>query len=879
MQRLRQLLFRIRDLVRRDKLERELAEELSFHLEMAAADRAARGLSPEEARRAAVLEFGGVEKIKEDCRDQFGLRWLETVGLDLRHAARGLRRSPGFTLAALLTLSLGIGANTAIFSVVNAVLLRPLPFSDPGRLMRVFGTTPQNPHAWTSPLNFTDLAAQQRSFAGIAALSEARATLAGVDEAEQVEGWSVSANFFTLLGIRPALGRSFTSGEDRPGGECVLVLSHALWQRRFGGQAGAIGRTVALNDARCTVVGVAPAAFDFPIGTAFWKPLQLDPGAESRGSNRLTLIARLGPGVTGASAQADLDRIARDLARAYPDPNAGRGFAAVPLREQLVGDVRPALLVLAGAVGLVLLIACGNVANLLLARSAARRGEVAIRAAVGAARARIVRQLLTESLLLALLAGAAGLLLGVWGAHLLAVWGPQGIPRLHEVSLDGRVLSFTLLATLATVALFGLAPAVQGARPELSHVLKEANRGTRGARSHVQLRGLVIVAELALTVTLMVGSGLLMKSFLLLVQVRPGFEPARLLTMDVSLPPWRYDRARSAELYASVLERVRHLPGVLSAAAGMSQPVLGANHWGATLAPEGAPTPAAAADLNVAINPVTPDYFRTLGIPLLAGRPFTDGDVPGAPGVAVVSRKVARLFFPGTDPIGKKIRLDIDLGPDVPQTRVIAGVVGDVRQEGLALEEAPVVYLPHRQVPYPKMSLLVRTAGDPLALGGAVRAAVRDFDHGIPVGTVTTMEEILSGSVGRPRFYTALTALFAALALFLAAVGVYGVLAWSVSQRLHEIGVRMALGARRWSVEALILRQALAPALLGLALGLGAAFALSRTLATLLYGVGPADPVVYALVSCLLLAVVLLASHLPARQATQVDLTRSLRCE
>ncbi|HSS52011.1 MAG TPA: ABC transporter permease [Thermoanaerobaculia bacterium] len=875
----RQLLFRLRDLAHRDKLERELAEELSFHLEMEAADRAARGLSPEEARRAAALDFGGVEKIKEDCRDQYGLRWLETVGLDLRHGARGLRRSPGFTIAALLTLSLGIGANTAIFSVVNAVLIRPLPFADPGRLMRVFGTTPQNPHAWTSPLNFVDLAAQQRSFAGLAALSEARGTLAGADEAEQIEGWSVSANFFTLLGVRPALGRSFTSGEDQPGGECVLVLSHALWQRRFGGQPGAIGRTVALNDTRCTVVGVAPAAFDFPLGSAFWKPLRLDPGAESRGSNHLTLIARLASGATRASAQADLAGIARNLARAYPDPNAGRGFAVVPLREQIVGEVRPALLVLAGAVGLVLLIACGNVANLLLARSAARRGEVAIRAAVGAARARIVRQLLTESLLLALLAGAAGLLLGVWGARLLALWGPQGIPRLHEVSLDGRVLSFTLLTSLATVALFGLAPAVQGARPDLDHVLKEANRGTRGSRSHVRLRGLVIVAELALTVTLMVGSGLLMKSFLRLVRVRPGFEPGHLLTMDVSLPPWRYDRPRSSELYADLLARVGHLPSVISAAAGMSQPVLGANHWGATLAPEGSPTPAAVADLNVAINPVTPDYFRTLGIPLLAGRAFTDGDGAGAPAVAVISRKVARLFFPGINPVDRRIHLDIDLGPDVPQTRVIAGVVGDVHQEGLALEEAPAVYLPHRQVPYPKMSLLVRTAGDPQALGGAVRAIVRDLDHDVPVGTVTTMEEILTTSVGRPRFYTALTTLFAALALFLAAVGVYGVLAWSVSQRLHEIGVRMALGADRWTVESLIIRQAMAPALLGLLLGLGAALTLSRTLATLLYGVEPTDPWVYALVSGLLLAVVLLASHLPARQATRLDLTRSLRCE
>jgi putative ABC transport system permease protein len=876
---LRQLLFRIRDLAHRDKLERELAEELRFHLEMEAADRTARGLNPDEARRAAALNFGGVEKIKEDCRDQFGLRWLETVGLDLRHGARGLRRSPGFTIAALLTLSLGIGANTAIFSVVNAVLLRPLPFSDPDRLMRVFGTTPQNPHAWTSPLNFADLAAQQKSFAGLAALSEARATLAGVDEAEQIEGWSVSANFFTLLGVRPVLGRSFTSGEDQPGGECVLVLSHALWQRRFGGQPGAIGRAVALNDARCTVVGVASAVFDFPLGTAFWKPLQLDPGAESRGSNHLTLIARLAPNATRSRAQADLDRIALGLARAYPDPNAGRGFAVTPLREQIVSEVRPALLVLAGAVGLVLLIACGNVANLLLARSAARRGEVAIRAAVGAAQARIVRQLLTESLLLALLAGAAGLLLGVWGARLLAVWGPQGIPRLHEVSLDGRVLTFTLLASLATVALFGLAPALQGARPDLNHVLKEANRGIRGGGLHVQLRGLVIVAELALTVTLMVGSGLLMKSFLLLVRVRPGFEPAHLLTMDVSLPPWRYDRPRRAELYANALEKVRHFPGVISAAAGMTQPVLGANHWGSTLAPEGAPTPAAVADLNVAINPVTPDYFRTLGIPLLAGRAFTDGDVPGAPGVAVVSRQVARLFFPGADPVGKRIRLDIDLGPGVPQTRVIAGEVGDVHQEGLALEDAPVLYVPHRQVPYPKMSLLVRTAGDPLALGGTVRATLRNLDRDVPVGTVTTMEEILVGSVGRPRFYTALTALFAGLALFLAAVGVYGVLAWSVSQRLHEIGVRMALGAGRWSVETLIVRQAMAPALLGLILGLGAALALSRMLATLLYGVEPTDPWIYAMVSCLLLAVVLLASHLPARQATQVDLTRSLRCE
>nr|QEO73634.1 ABC transporter, permease component [uncultured bacterium] len=804
---------------------------------------------------------------------------METFLKDMSHGARVLVKRPGFTALLVLILALGIGANTAIFSILDTVLLRPLPFRDPDRLTLIFGTRPDKDvtEGHTSPLNFLDLRARSRSFDGMSALQDVTGTLLGGAEPEALSGWSVDHAFFPTLGIQPAEGRTFSPQEDRPGGDMVMLLSHRVWQRQFGGDPQVIGKAVTLDGTPFTVIGVMPADFDFPSGSDFWIPLQLDAQAFDRGSHSLTLLARLKRGVELERAQSELAAIAGSLGKEYPDPNEGRGFSVVPIQQQLVGKLRPALLVLLGAVALVLLIACGNAAGLLIGRIASRTNEVAIRTALGADRGRIVRQFLTESLLLALLAGVAGLLLGWWAAGLLATFGPQEIPRLQEVGLDVRVLGFTLLLTLLTVLLFGVVPALQGARPDLVNALKEGGAGPGIGRGRHRMRKLLVIAELTLTLTLMVTAGLLARSFVSLIQVAPGFQSSEVLTLDVSLPRSRYKRPEALAFYSRLLAEVRALPGVRSAAAVMNRPIKGQNSWRSQVSVTGRPVDPDQA-LEAFMNPVTPDYFKTLRIPLLKGREFGDGDGEESTPVVILSQQAARRLFPGEDPLGRSISHELDLGR-MATTRTVVGVVGDVLQAGLSSQEEPQIYVPHRQAPFPAMSLVIRTQGDPLRLASAARNKIRELDKDLPLEEATTMDDVVAESVGQPRFYMGLVAGFAVLGLILAAVGIYGLLASEVAQRRREIGIRMALGAQAGSVAWMIVGQALALCALGLALGLGASLALRQLISGLLFGIESTDLLTYVLVSALLLAVALLASLIPARRATRVDPLLSMRYE
>lgn len=802
---------------------------------------------------------------------------MDGLSADFRFALRQLTRSPGFALVVVVILGLGLGANTAIFSLVDAVLLRPLAYPEAERLVQIFGTVPERhvERGWTSPLNFVDLQGQAGSFEAVGAWHGARVTLSGAANARRLQGASVSAGVFRALRTEAAMGHAFTPDEDRPGGERVVLLSHGLWRQQFGADPGVVGGEALLDGKPATIVGVMPAGFDFPEGAELWLPLQLDPGRFHRGSNNLSIVARLTEEADLEQAQADVGAVARRLADAYPEVNGGRGFAVVPLKEELIGEIRPALLVLATAVGLVLLMACANLANLLLARSVHRGTEMAMRRALGAGRWRIVRQLVIENLVLALLAVLLGVVAGSWGARVLTHLGSQHIPRLAEVGLDARVVAFALGLGMLAVVLLGLAPALQVSGSDLQAVLKEG-RAAGSARGRKVSR-LLMVAEVMLSLTLMIGAGLLIKSFLRLTRVDPGFEPSHVLTLDVSPPDWKYDPATALGLYERMLARLEALPGVVSAAGVMSRPILSRGGWGAEITVEGRPRDDNEI-LQAAMNPVTTRYFGTLGIPLVDGRAFEDSDELGKPGVAILSASAARLFFPGENPVGRVLTHDLGFGP-AAQTRTVVGVVGDVRQSGLDSDEVPIIYVPHRQMPYPELSLVIRTRTEPLSLAAAVRRALWELEPEVPLEEVTTLRSILSRSTSEPRLYMVLLAAFAGVALVLAAVGVYGVLSHSVARRRHEIGVRMALGAGRGDILLLVAGRILALAGGGLVLGVAGALALSRLMASLLYGVEATDPSTYVTVAGVLAGVVLLACYLPALRATRLDPMETLRVE
>jgi putative ABC transport system permease protein len=858
----------------RRRREEELAEEVRSHLRMAVQDRVERGETPEQAEAAALREFGNVGLVKEVTRGAWGWAWLRQFAQDFKYGLRMMRRGPGFAAVAVLTLALGIGANTAIFSVVNAVLLRPLPYRDPARLVTVLhdGWKP------VAPANFLDWREQSGSFESIAAAQLWSLTMTGRERPEQLEVLQTSAEMFQVLGVDAALGRTFAAGEDQPGREHVVVLSHGFWQRRFGGGTDVVGRQVMLDGEPYTVVGVMPPDFQFaPFWATHaeaWVPLNLGRRVGDRRGQSLRVFARLKDGVTLGQARAEMETINRRLAEQYPRENEGLTASVDPLHEKVVGKSRPALLIILGAVGFVLLMACANVANLMLTKSALRQREIAVRIALGAGRWRVVRQLLTESLILSFAGGAAGLLLAAWSNKALASLGPETLPRVRTASLDAGVLLFTLGLSVCVGLLFGLAPALHSTKTDLTESLKSRAQGSARGRRHERVRQLLVVGEVAVSLVLLVGGGLMMRSFLRLTSVDPGFDPRGVTTATVRLAGPRYasDEQRAA-FFQRLTTQLSSLPGVRSASAVNHLP-LGGDVWTFGYTVEGRPAPPDSERPSAVYRVVRPEYFRTMGAALLQGRDFTERDDASAPGVVVVNEALARRQWPGEEPLGKRMTVN----GEGARPREVVGVVRDLKQGEWASVPQPEMYLPHLQAASPRsMTLVIRASSDATEIGPWVRREVWALDSELPVSRVASMEEVASESVGQQRFNTLLIGLFAATALLLAAVGVYGVMSHAVAQRTHEIGVRVALGARGHDILRLIIGQGLALTLTGLAVGLAGALALMRVLDSLLYEVSVTDPLIFGGVAAALTLTALLACYIPARRATKVDPMVALR--
>jgi putative ABC transport system permease protein len=789
-----------------------------------------------------------------------------------------LVKKPGFTLTAVITLALGIGATSTIFNFVNGILLRPLPYQDSERLVLLDETAPKRGIAsmGVSFPNFLDWREQNRSFTGIAAYGGGNDyTLTGSGEPEELSGADISYNTFEVLGVAPILGRTFTAEEDRPGNGLVVILSYGLWGRRFGAKPEIIGQKITLNNRPHTVVGVMPPGFKFPEVDDLWTPLALDTTMWTRNDHGMSAIARLKPGVTLQQARTDMTAVARRVEEQNPVTNEGMSVNIIPLREGLAGDYRKALLILMGVVGLVLLIACVNVANLLLARSSSRAKEVAIRTALGAGRWRVFRQLVTESVVLGLMGGALGLTLAFWGLDLLLAAIPIDLPFWMKFDLDGRVLGFTVGVTLLTGLIFGAAPALQASKVDLNESLKDGGRGASGMGRHRMLRSLV-VAEVALSLVLLIGAGLMARSFMRLQHTSAGLNPENLLTLRLNLPGEKYDTpGKRHAFYKELLERIGAAPGVEAAGAVSNLP-LGGSNWGRSLTVEGFPVLSVGQAPMINHCVITPNYFRAMGIPVLAGRDFSDADARDSMRVTIIDERLAREYWPNESPLGKRVRF----GP--PESNepwhTIVGVVGAVKHESLSLTQRKTVYLPHAQVTIDDMTLAVRAA-NPENLTPVIRGQVKAMDPDLPIINVRTMTEVVSRSVWQPRLYAILFGVFAAVALALASIGIYGVMAYSVSERTREIGVRVALGAQRRDVLKLVVAQGMTLTLIGAGVGLGAALALTRLMQTLLFEVSATDPLTFAVLAALLSVVALLACYLPARRATKVDPMVALRCE
>ena len=878
--------------------EAEIVEELSQHLEDLYRELRGRGASHEEATRLALADFrsGNVLAQHMVSLRQAHVTASSTLGApagrvltdlwgDVRYAARVLRRSPGFTTAAVVTLALGIGGTTTVFSFVNAVLLRPLPFTDSARLLMV---EPSDEIPTASPADFLEWRTRSRTLEEMAAFTGATFSLTGGGEPEQIQGAHVTAKFFDTLGVTPIVGRTFLTSEDQPGGHQVAVIGASLWRRYFQGDPGVVGKVVTLDSQPVTVVGVMPEGFDFPRDVApsaigrsrpieVWTPIVLQPG--DRANAFLRVVARLRPDATPAQAQAEMDTLAAQVAEHAPPDLRVESVRLVALHERMVRDVRPLLLVLSGAVAFLLIIACSNVANLLVARGAVRQKEVALRVALGASRVRLVRQFLMESVLLAVLGGLAGVVLAVQGVSVVRMLIPPGsLPRLGEIVIDRPTLVFTMLMSLLTGVLFGLIPALRSSRSDVSATFKDIGP-THTARSRIL--HLLVAGEVALTFVLLVGAGLLINSFWRLTSVEPGFEPERILTASVALPEHAYPTSAAMRTFSSdVLARLQAAPGVTGAAAINWLPLGGALISG-TFSVEGLPEIPRLA--SMASKPaVSPDYFRTMGIPVLRGRAFDTRDAEQAPGVAMVSDRLARLLWPGTEPIGK--RLTLGFGPPDEQPWVtVVGVVGDVKQTALHDETPPAIYVPLRQAPKPfllrNLTFVLRTAVEPMSVAPIVRREIRNVDPNLPFTRVQTMRTLLGDSVSEPRFRSTVFGLFATAGLVLLATGILGVLAYSVARRTREIGVRMALGAQRNAVLRHVVGQALRMTAVGLVVGVVAALALTRLLSRFLFDVPASDPGTFVAAAIVLMSAAIIASYVPARRATYVDPLVALRAE
>jgi putative ABC transport system permease protein len=870
---------RLRALFRRESILQDIEEEQRIHLEMVTEENLKRGLPPDEARAVALKSFGNPGRSTELGYDVRGGGWLEDAWQDMCYGVRMLRKQSGFTLIAVLTLALGIGANTAIFSIVNALLLRPLPFPDADRLVWVEEVSKQtntSQAAWGG--HFLAWQEQSQTLADIAQIDSATWPLTSAGEPERVEVGRIPASFLPMLGVQPLIsGRNFTAAEDSPGDTRVAILSHGLWQRRFGSAQDIVGRSITLNEANFTVIGVLPANFRFFYRYDVWVPLALDPQAELAGEKRSfqSTVARLKPSVSLEQAQMELDTLLQRYEMTRPEgmSRIDSRTRLVPLQEHFLGERRRPLLLLLGAVMLVLLIACANVVNLMLARAVTRQRELAIRAALGAGRLRLVRQMLTECLLLAVAGGAAGLLLAYWLTGLLGslnspdTFGELG--RLAVITIDWRVLGFSLLISLVAGLLCGFLPALQLSRPDLSGSLKEGGRGS-GFHSR-RLRSALMVSEVALAIVLLIGAGLLIRSFVKLLDVNPGYRAENLLTARLVLPPRYRNNPQRVQFYEQLLQRLAVLPGVTSVGATSHLPLTGYN-MGSTLRVEGRLPQPGEQEPGAPVARVNPDYFRTMGISLRAGRLFSDGDTESAPSVALLSETLARKLFPSDDPLGKRLAVG-------GLNATIIGVVSDIRYTGLDGEVEQAVYLTYRQLPRSGMALVLRSTMEPSSLTPALRNALQEIDPALPVYDVMTMNERLSNSVAARRFNLVLLGSFAALALLLAGVGVYGVISYIVTGRTHEIGIRMALGAQSTDVLGLFIKQGMALVLLGVGLGLLGAFALTRLMTNLLFEVGANDPLTFVGVALLLSLIALLACYLPARRATKVDPLVALRYE
>jgi len=866
----------IRNTIRRQRIDRELSEELGWYVELLTEKNMKQGMNERDARRAAMLETGGVEQVKEEVRAGRTGFALETFVQDLRYGFRSLRKKPGFTLTAVIALALGIGANTAIFSVINGVLLRSLAYHDADNIVMVWERSFQRNRSQNSvsPANFLDWQKRSVSFQQIAATWDTRVNLTSAGEPEELLVQRVSADFFQVLGVRPQVGRWFVADDDKQGANPVVILSHDLWQGRFGSNPAIIGQPVTLSGRSLTVIGVMPSGFHF-LNTQIqaWIPLALDPANDWRKQGRyLRSVARLKSGVTIQQAQAELDGIAKQLEHEYSDYNKGWGVNLVPMHEQIVGDIRPVLLVLLAAVAFVLLIACANVANLLLSRAAARQKELALRAALGAGRMRLVRQMLTESVLLALMGGTLGVFLAYWGLQLLVSLAPDNLPRLHEITIDPRVLGFTFAISLLTGLIFGLVPALQSSRPDLNDALKEGARGSSGGNRFV--RNLFVVSEMALALVLLVGAGLMLRSFSQLNQVKTGFDTENVLTMRVQLPMAKYrEPQQRSEFFKRAQERFAALPGVRSVGAISYLPLTGlasSTVFNLASKPELPPNESPGTKVRI----ITPGYFGAMGIPLVKGRTFDERD--GAESrVLIINETMARKFFPGQDPIGQ--RLIVNWEPKVADE--IVGVVGDVKETALAEEANPAIYWPHPREPYQFMNFVLRTVIDPANLSAAATKEIHALDPDQPVADIRTLDQVVAKSIARPRFNTLLLAIFAGVALVLASVGIYGVMNYSASQRTQEIGIRMALGAKPSDILRLVVGQGMKLTAAGIAIGIIASLALTRVMSNLLFGITATDLPTFVGVSAVLTVVALLANYIPARRAARVDPVRSLRYE
>jgi predicted permease len=882
------LLIRLRALFRRNAVEDELDEELRFHFDQQLNKLVQSGVPIKEARRRARLAFGGPDQIKEECRDARGVKFLESLVQDVRYTLRTLRKSPGFTAVAILTLALGIGANSAMFSAVEGVVFAPLPYHQSDRLVMVWESNPRFPRLYVSYPNFLDWQRTARSFQQMGAFREEGVDLTNPGAPEHLNANQISSGFFSTMGAELTLGREFTPEEDRQGAAPAVMISSRLWRNRFGGSPRVIGQSVTLDGADFTIIGVGPPGFrlgtdDVDVYTSLGRadPLVINDRAAHDG---IFALARLGPGVTMSQGQAEMSTIQNGLDQLYPGANRDLGIYVEPLKEVIVGEVRGTLMLLLGAVGLVLLIACANVANLLLARSAARRREFAIRLAIGAGRARLVRQLLTESVLLSLHGAGLGLVIAMMGVRSVMSAVSGTLPRSDNIGVNAPVLLFTLGVSIAVGILFGLAPALKSWKVDLNSSLKEGGRGSAGARHRAQ--GSLVIIQIALTLVLLVGAGLMLRSIRRLWDVNPGFDTQHIITFKVGVSPSLTKTAASTRVaYQQLIERVRNVPGVQAAEFSAAVP-LSLQGWVMPFWINSQKPASLQAAPRLVLYLAGPDYLRTMGIPLLRGRFLTPEDTTSSPLVMVIDREFARMYFPDSDPLGQTI----SAGFESPGPCRIVGVVGHVKQWGL---NDPYIqnqaYFPFYQDPdqwvprnYPGTTIIVRTPLDAGTVMPAIREAVFGMSAEQPIYNVQSMRQIVSDSMSSQRFPMVLLGVFAALALVLASIGIYGVISYSVTERAHEIGIRMALGAERRSIFRMVVGQGLRMAVVGLAIGGVAALALTRLLSSfshLLYGISASDPVTFAAVSLVMAGVAILACYIPARRAARVDPMVALRYE